>query len=143
MSLAWHPIHCDSWHCPLAGRDVSKSPTFREGRKFEGRMSSKSTMGPLKELRGIWLKHCEWALANGALLEIRVERFDPLPDGSLLLECTWKLQPIGGGDAAPRAFRTTVPIPRGVGEAGGNMAGRILAMNGALEQLARKVRGSL
>jgi len=78
-----------------------------------------------------------------SLVEIRIERFDPLPDGTLLLECTWKVQPIAGGDASPKAFRTTVPIPA-VTEADSNrMATRITAMNEALNRLSRTIAGRL
>lgn len=75
-----------------------------------------------------------------ALVEIRIERFDPLPDGTLLLECTWKLQPINGGDAAPKAFRVSVPMPPTTTEENTNkMAPRITAMNEALAQLSRAI----
>jgi uncharacterized lipoprotein YmbA len=79
-----------------------------------------------------------------ALVEIRIERFDPLPDGSLVLECTWKVQPIGGGDAGPRTFQTTVPVvekpskPINTG-----MNGRIVAMNEALARLSRRIAKTL
>jgi uncharacterized protein len=77
-----------------------------------------------------------------SLVEIRIERFDPEPDGSLLLECTWKVQPIGGGDAAPKAFRTKVQVTEQ--ESLGNpMAGRIVAMNEALAQLSRSIAKGL
>jgi hypothetical protein len=78
-----------------------------------------------------------------SLVEIRIERFDPEPDGSLLLECTWKLQPIGGGDAAPKAFRTIVPAnaPNNAGSA--KMSARITAMNEALARLSRTIARSL
>ena len=58
-----------------------------------------------------------------SLVEIRIERFDPQPDGSLLLECTWKLQPLGGGDAAPKAYRTTVPVTPSADPASGSQSG--------------------
>lgn len=75
------------------------------------------------------------------LVEIRIERFDPLPDGSLRMECTWKLQPVNGGDASPKAFRTTIPIaPSGDSP---NLSGRITAMNEALAQLSRTIAKSL
>lgn len=74
-----------------------------------------------------------------ALVEIRIERFDPEPDGSLLLACTWKLQPVGAGDAAPKAFRTSVYIAPDVKGTATPMAGRIVAMNQALEQLSRQI----
>lgn len=74
-----------------------------------------------------------------ALVEIRIERFDPLPDGNLVLECTWKVQPIGGGDASPRAFRTAIPVtPTAEGDSD-RMSARITAMNEALEQLSRTI----
>ena len=75
------------------------------------------------------------------LVEIRIERFDPLPDGSLLLECTWKSQPIGGGDASPKVFRTTVPVASSTGSA--NLSARIPAMNEALARLSRAIAKSL
>jgi|GEM_PF-1252002 len=34
-----------------------------------------------------------------ALVEVRIDQFDPLTAGTLLLECTWKGQPTRGGDA--------------------------------------------
>jgi uncharacterized protein len=75
------------------------------------------------------------------LVEIRIERFDPLPDGSLLLECTWKLQPVGGGDAAPKAFRTTVAVTPSTGSA--RLSARTTAMNEALAQLSRTIAKGL
>ncbi len=78
------------------------------------------------------------------LVEIRIERFDPLPDGTLVLECTWKAQPVGGGDASPRSFRTTVPVVESA-EVGINTGkrGRIVAMNEALARLSRTIAKSL
>ncbi len=78
-----------------------------------------------------------------SLVEIRIERFDPLPDGTLVLECTWKVQPIVGGDASAKSFRTTVPS-RPVAEGNSNkMSGRIVAMNDALAQLSRMIAKNL
>lgn len=74
-----------------------------------------------------------------ALVEIRIERFDPAPDGSLLLECTWKLQPVGVGDATTKAFSTSVPFAPDVKGTDKPMSGRIVAMNQALEQLSRQI----
>lgn len=70
-----------------------------------------------------------------ALVEIRIDRFDPAPDGSLLFECTWKLQPVTGGDAAPKAFRTVIPISPSEDPVGA----RVPAMNEALGRLARVI----
>jgi uncharacterized lipoprotein YmbA len=72
------------------------------------------------------------------LVELRIERFDPQPDGTLLLECTWKLQPMSGGDAAPASYRTTVPLP-----ASADRSARITAMNEALARLSRVISGKL
>ncbi|MEZ5328772.1 MAG: PqiC family protein [Verrucomicrobiales bacterium] len=74
-----------------------------------------------------------------ALVEIRVDRFDPSPDGLLVLECTWKLQPINGAAATPVAYQTTVamaddstPAPQ-----------RVAAMNEALARLSREIAATL
>lgn len=72
------------------------------------------------------------------LVEIRIERFDPEPDGALLLECTWKLQPLAGGDAAPKSYRTTVPLPPTA-----DRSARITAMNEALARLSRVIAGKI
>lgn len=74
-----------------------------------------------------------------SLVEIRIERFDPLPDGTLVLECTWKLQPVGGGDASPKSYRTTVPIESDQP----GMRGRVIAMNEALARLSKTIAKSL
>ena len=72
------------------------------------------------------------------LVEIRIERFDPQPNGALLFECTWKLQPLASGDAAPKAYRTTVPLP-----ASADRSARVVAMNEALVRLSRVIAGKL
>lgn len=72
------------------------------------------------------------------LVELRIERFDPQPDGALLLECTWKLQPIDGVDAAPSSYRTTVAVPPEAPR-----SARITAMNEALARLSRIIAGKL
>lgn len=74
------------------------------------------------------------------LVEIRIERFDPEPDGSLFLACTWKAQPVGGGDAAPKSFRTVVPVST---PSPGNLSARVVAMNEALMRLSRAVEKQL
>lgn len=76
-----------------------------------------------------------------ALVEIRIEHFDPDPDGSLLLECTWKVQPVEGGDASPKVFRSTVPISGT--SARGDLSTRITAMNQALALLANAINKQL
>jgi uncharacterized lipoprotein YmbA len=76
-----------------------------------------------------------------SLLEIRVARFEPDEHGQLLLECTWKLQPVSGKVTQPRPFRTTVAIPAPVTPTG-PQSGRVEAMNEALARLAREISRS-
>ena len=77
-----------------------------------------------------------------SLLEIRISRFEPGTDGHVVLECTWKLQPVSGRTANPRSFRTviqsTAPLP-----ATGPQNDRIAAMNEALARLAREIAAAL
>jgi uncharacterized protein len=76
------------------------------------------------------------------LLEIRISRFETDPSGQVVLECTWKLQPVVGAVADTRQFVTTVPI---VGEAHANQAqtARVDAMNEALARLARSIQQAI
>ena len=79
-----------------------------------------------------------------SLVEIRIERFDPLPDGQLVLECTWKVQPVDGGDASTRSFRTTVPVKESeTYDINTGMRGRVVAMNEALARLCRTIAKAL
>jgi uncharacterized protein len=78
-----------------------------------------------------------------SLVEIRIERFDPDPDGTLVLECTWKAQPLGGGDVSPRAFRTIVPVVPTGDPLSKPMSDRIVAMNQALVLLSRAIAKGL
>jgi uncharacterized lipoprotein YmbA len=71
-----------------------------------------------------------------SLVEVRIDRFDPSSEGVLLLECTWKVQPVEGGDAPTQAFSTEVKFD-------GTMAGRVRAMNQALGKLAQVVAQAL
>jgi uncharacterized protein len=76
-----------------------------------------------------------------SLLEIRVSRFEPDSPNNLVLECTWKLQPVAGHVADTRSFRTTVPISPP--DSPKDLTGRIAAMNEALARLAREIARSL
>jgi uncharacterized lipoprotein YmbA len=76
------------------------------------------------------------ALEYDRLLELRIDRCEPAPDGSLILEVTWKLQPVTGPDTAFRSFRTLVP-------SADTAAGQVAATNEALARLARAIAGSL
>jgi uncharacterized lipoprotein YmbA len=73
-----------------------------------------------------------------SLLEIRVDRFEPDASGQVILECTWKLQPVSGRVTTARPFRTAVPVSGPVITSGPQTA-RIQAMNEALSRLAREI----
>jgi uncharacterized lipoprotein YmbA len=76
-----------------------------------------------------------------SLLEIRVSRFEPDESSHLILDCTWKLQPVSGRVADTRAFRTSVPIPPAATPK--DLSGRTAAMNEALARLAREIARAL
>ena len=73
------------------------------------------------------------------LIEIRIDRFDPSLDGRLILECTWKRQPIVGSAATPVAYQTSVTIVEGSTP----MSGLVAAMNEALARLSLEVAATL
>ena len=75
------------------------------------------------------------------LLEIRVSRFEPDSPGNLVLECTWKLQPVSGRVADTRSFLTHVPISPA--DTAQDLSGRTAAMNEALARLAREIASAL
>ncbi|MFZ9936007.1 MAG: PqiC family protein [Luteolibacter sp.] len=72
------------------------------------------------------------------LLEIRVTRFEPDESGALVLECTWKLQPVHGPALNPRPFRSVI-AEGGPFVATGPQHTRVMAMNEALARLAREI----
>jgi hypothetical protein len=71
-----------------------------------------------------------------SLLEIRISRFEPDAAGNVVLECTWKLQPVSGRVTNPRSFRTVI-------ESTGPQAASVAAMNEALASLAREIARAL
>ncbi len=71
------------------------------------------------------------------LLEIRISRFEPDATNTLILECTWKLQPVSGRLASTRSFSTHIPIAPTTDSK--NLAPRVTAMNEALGRLAREI----
>ncbi|MEX1113631.1 MAG: PqiC family protein [Akkermansiaceae bacterium] len=75
------------------------------------------------------------------LLEIRITRFEPDVSNHLILECTWKLQPVSGRVADTRSFRTSVAISPA--DTPKEHSGRIAAMNEALARLAREIARAL
>jgi hypothetical protein len=76
------------------------------------------------------------------LLEIRVSRFEPDAAGNLVLECTWKLQPVSGRVTGPRNFRTSIAVP-GPRDPLGPQTELVSAMNEALARLAREIAREL
>lgn len=77
-----------------------------------------------------------------SLLEIRVSRFEPDSSGALVLECTWKLQPINGPAVNPHPFRTSVYSTSPLAATGPQRA-RVEAMNEALNRLAYVISKAL
>lgn len=77
------------------------------------------------------------ALEYDRLVELRIERCEPDPDGSLVLEAAWKLQPVTGPEAPFRSFRTVVPV--GTATA----AAQVAATNEALARLAHAIAARL
>ena len=75
-----------------------------------------------------------------SLLELRITRFEPDASGNVVLECTWKVQPVSGPVAPTRAFTTRVPL---AADPLGSQTGRVQAMNEALARLARQIAKSL
>jgi uncharacterized protein len=74
-----------------------------------------------------------------SVLEIRVTRFELDASHQLVLECTWKLQPVSGHLSLPHTFSTTIAVsPEDAA-----MTNRIAAMNEALARLSRNIAHSL
>ena len=76
-----------------------------------------------------------------SLLEIRISRFEPDSPGNIVLECTWKLQPVSGRVADTRPFLTHVPIS--TADTAKDLSGTTAAMNEALARLAREIARAL
>jgi uncharacterized lipoprotein YmbA len=77
-----------------------------------------------------------------SLLEIRVTHFEPDASGSLVLECTWKLQPVNGPAVNPRPFRTVIHSVTPLAATGPQHT-RVEAMNEALARLAHAISKAL
>lgn len=74
-------------------------------------------------------------LDYSTLLELKIARFEPDEGNQLILQGTWKLQPVSGMETSTHFFRFSVPFA----VAPSPMAARVTAMNQALEKLAREV----
>ncbi|MEI6178223.1 MAG: PqiC family protein [Verrucomicrobiota bacterium] len=78
------------------------------------------------------------------LLEIRISRFEADASNNIVLECTWKLQPVTGRVADTRTFQTMVPVSAADSAiTSAALAGRVSAMNEALARLSRVIARSL
>jgi uncharacterized lipoprotein YmbA len=53
----------------------------------------------------------------------------------MVLQGTWKLQPVTGGETSTHYFRLLIPVPPDPT----SLRARVTAMNQALEQLARQI----
>lgn len=76
-----------------------------------------------------------------SVLEIRVSRFEPDTSNNVILECTWKLQPVSGPVASTHPFTTSVTVA--ASDTATDLSSRVTAMNAALAQLAREIAHSL
>lgn len=73
-----------------------------------------------------------------ALLELNITEFEPDSSNNMVLQGTWKLQPVTGLETSSHSFRIAIAMPA----LPGDMKARVAAMNEALEQLARDVMKS-
>ena len=69
------------------------------------------------------------------LLEMNIAQFEPDDANQMILQGTWRRQPVTGKETSGHFFRIIVPLP--VSDA--PMSARVTAMNQALEQLARQI----
>ncbi len=69
------------------------------------------------------------------LLEVKIAQFEPDTANQMILQGTWKMQPVTGKETSSHFFRLVVPIP--IVEP--TMTGRVTAMNQALERLSRQI----
>lgn len=73
------------------------------------------------------------------LLELKIARFEPDEANQMILQGTWKLQPVTGQESKTHFFRLLSPI----GSTPSLMTARVTAMNHALEELARQIASQL
>jgi uncharacterized lipoprotein YmbA len=72
------------------------------------------------------------------LLELKIAQFEPDAANQMVLQGTWKLQPVTGGEARTHFFRLLIPVPPDPT----SLRARVTAMNQALEQLSRQIARS-
>lgn len=78
-------------------------------------------------------------LDYSSLLEMNITRFEPDDSNRMILEGTWKLQPVSGSETNTRFFHLEAPLPAD----SSSMADRVTAMNQTLADLARQIRRGL
>lgn len=69
------------------------------------------------------------------LLEMNIAQFEPDDANQMILQGTWKRQPVTDKETSSHFFRIVVPIPSSPTP----MSARVTAMNQALEQLSRQI----
>jgi len=69
------------------------------------------------------------------LLELKIAQFEPNAANQMVLQGTWKLQPVTGGETSTHYFRLLIPVPPDPT----SLRARVTAMNQALEQLSRQI----
>lgn len=69
------------------------------------------------------------------LLEMNIAQFEPDDENQMVLQGTWKRQPVIAKETSSHFFRIVVPIPSSPTP----MSARVTAMNEALEQLSRQI----
>jgi uncharacterized lipoprotein YmbA len=84
------------------------------------------------------------AIDYSHLLETRITRFDAdAATRTVVLECTWRLQPVSGRLASARPFRAEIPIADTQFSPTAPQNARVAAMNQALAQLAAAIAREL
>ena len=84
------------------------------------------------------------AIDYSHLLETHITRFDAdVATRTVVLECTWRLQPVSGRLATTRPFRVEIPIDDPAFSPNSPQDARVRAMNQALASLAAAIAGDL
>ncbi len=125
-----------------AGGELLMNPNHLWGEPLDSGIArvTAANLGRLKNSLNIQPVKSFVTLDYQSLLELRITRFEPDATGNIVLECTWKLQPVNGPVATTRAFTTRVPL---AADPLGSQTGRVQAMNEALARLARQIAKSL
>lgn len=69
------------------------------------------------------------------LLELRITQFEPDTENQMILQGTWKIQPVTGKECSSHFFRFIIPAPIGKP----SMTDLVSSMNQELESLARQI----